>query len=185
MKLRINYDLLEKIRFSKKGLSLKKSLAITYLPAFPLVIKSFYDVISAMNNDIGNKDAYLILLGLMLVGQTIPGTTVYLAKKFFDPNAKPVADNSLSILAAKLTGLDIITTRELLKESELLKTKYQIKYTDNKLPVLKQEKYISVPLTNGYSETLLQEHIIGSKTWDISVEEPEKKLQLKLAKAVK
>lgn len=45
---------------------------------------------------------------------------------------------------------------------------------------LKQYKYIDVPLSNGYEETLLQEHVLGDKTYELSVNSPVKKWILKL-----
>lgn len=73
---------------------------------------------------------------------------------------------------------------KLLKDAEVIQTNYKVNLRDkNKLPFLKQEKYIEVPLCNGYKEILLQEHNIGSKNYELSVQEPTKKMSLKLSKA--
>lgn len=83
-----------------------------------------------------------------------------------------------------LSKLEVRTTTKLLKEAEVISTNYKIKFKDSdKTPVLKQEKYIEVPLSNGYKETLLQEHNVGSKDYELSVQEPAKKMSLKLSKA--
>ena len=78
------------------------------------------------------------------------------------------------------------TTLELLKDAKDIQTNYKFKFEDgDKMPTLKQEKYIEIPLSNGYTEALLQEHNIGSKEYEISVNEPVKKMNYKLAKTAR
>ena len=51
-----------------------------------------------------------------------------------------------------------------------------------KIPKLKQYKYIDIPLSNGYEETLLQEYTFGDKYYELSVNEPDKKVNMSLVK---
>lgn len=87
----------------------------------------------------------------------------------------------LYILVSELNNLDVNTTYANLLKSEVIQTDYEFKFIDSK-PLLKQKKYINIPLNNGYEQTIMQEHKVGSKEYELSVNEPEKKMNLKLSR---
>lgn len=97
-----------------------------------------------------------------------------------------MAKKDLQKLVTELYNLEVRTTNELIKDSKLNNTKYKIVFTgDNiKLPRIKIEKEIIIPLSNGYEETLLQEHVFGDDDYDLSVKTPVKKQTYKAVKAV-
>lgn len=93
------------------------------------------------------------------------------------------SDIDLQVLVNELSNLEVKTSTELLKEAKINQIDYKIKYEDgDKVPRLVEYKYIDIPLSNGYEETLLQEHKYGDKDYELSVNSPVKKIEFKLAK---
>lgn len=167
--------MLDKIKYSKKGFE-ATDLFFKTCKKFPLVMawNLFFPVIGLLS-----KNRLLLIVSLYGMG-TIAAATVILSK--ISKN-KIIQESYLGLekLTNLLAKLEIRTTAELLKESKILKKDLEFKFVDSK-PVILERKYIDVPLVNDYNETLLQEHIIGSNKWEISVDEPEKKVSYKLAK---
>lgn len=93
------------------------------------------------------------------------------------------AELELLMLEKRLQALEVRTTAELLKESKVIKTSYQLAFNDDKLPVLRQEKYITISLSNGYEQIFLQEHNMGSKNYELSGGNPTKSLKYRKVKA--
>lgn len=178
MKIKVNYDLIEKIKESKTGVRLHKIVKDRLkVVGITLGIVSPLYALSSLRSNLLN------ILYVLLLNASIGGLDYFLEKQLKDSNELK-ATLELICLATDLSNLNVKTTTELLKDSEVIQTNYKIKFRDSdKLPVLKQEKYIEVPLCNGYTETLLQEHNIGSKNYELSVQEPTKKMSLKLSKA--
>lgn len=178
MKIKINYDLMEKIKQSKNGIELHriiKNKVITF--GVTLTVLTPLYVTSSLRSTI------ISILSSAFYCTVYGGIDYLVAKKFKD-SKELRANLELSILANELSNLEVRTNAYLLKDAEVIKTNYKINFRDNdKLPILKEEKYIDVPLCNGYKETLLQEHNIGSKEYEISVKEPTKKMSFKLSKA--
>lgn len=177
MKIKVNYDLIEKIKEAKTGIRLhrivKDKLKVVGLT---LGITSPFYAFSSLRSNLLN------ILYVFLLNASFGGLEYFFEKRFKD-SIELNATLELICLANDLSNLDVKTTTELLKDSEVIQTNYKIKFRDSdKLPVLKQEKYIEIPLCNGYTETLLQEHNIGSKNYELSVQEPTKKMRLKLSK---
>ncbi len=177
MKLKINYDLIEKIKESKNGIKLNKIVKTRVIS---------FGVSSALLSPLYvNSSVEETMLGIssLVFWNVFFGGLDYLFEKKIKNLKELSATFDLFHLANELSKLDVRTTTELLKEAEVISTNYKIKFKDSdKTPVLKQEKYIEVPLSNGYKETLLQEHNIGSKDYELSVQEPAKKMSLKLSK---
>lgn len=181
MKLKINYDLLKKINESTNGLKLQRVLTYIYLPSSPFLVLNLINLIKLFKPETLNVALILTLL------ETITQVPFISFGKFisdvFKEPIKNKANKNLNILVSQLYNLEVKTSTELLKEAKLIKTNYKIKFSDDKLPVLKQKKYINVPLTNGYDKTIMQEHNVGSKNYELSVEEPTKILKFKPVKA--
>lgn len=172
MKLKINYDLIKKVKDSKKGFSLQKvaKIRVAILPLHLLVLL-FYSIG-------GNfRDA---VTGFIL-GQVHFTLTTTFFIKYLKNIIEKYANVNLQTLALNLNDLGLKTTPELLKESEVIETNYKFRYIDDKLPVLTEEKYIMVPLVNNNEEILLQEHRVGSKNYELSVNGPVLKLKSKVA----
>ncbi len=180
MKFTIDYDVLEQIRQSKNGYRIKRYLTGGFcgvaLGMSAVVPFWIYFVQNGKN----------IIPSVILSG-TGGGISVILSSKYLQKlnmeSAKQYADFKLRLFVNQLYNIEVRTTAELLKDAKLNRTKYKIVYSDEnaKLPKLKQFKYIDIPLSNGYEETILQEHVFGDEDYEISVQSPIKKHQFKLA----
>ena len=178
MKLKINYDLIEKIKESKNGIKLNK-IVKTRVISFGVSLA----ILSPLYVNFSVEETMIGISSLVFWNVFFGGLDYLFEKKI--KNLKELsATFDLLQLTNALSKLEVRTTTKLLKEAEVISTNYKIKFKDSdKTPVLKQEKYIEVPLSNGYKETLLQEHNIGSKDYELSVQEPAKEMSLKLSKA--
>lgn len=178
MKIKINYDLIEKIKESKNGIKLDKIVKRVTLATVmgnviltPLYINRPLEV---------NMLSVSIITIVNAIGGILQYSIAKSSKDFFERFANLVLDDFVN----ELSNLEIKTTTELLKEAEVIKSNYKIHFEDDsKIPRLKQEKYIKIKLCNGYTETLLQEHNIGSDDYEISVNEPVKRKSFKLSRA--
>lgn len=182
MKLYVNYDLLDKIAQSQNGTKLYNSEVIEIIsdpifkfPAFCLAgvyifcfsfDKEWFKVLEIMGIS--------ILLGGLLITKNV--------LKKLAKTREEIANFELQDFANSLQNLEVETTAELLKKSKLKQTNYEIVYKGNTIPRLKQYKYIDVPLSNGYEETILQEYVYGDDIYEISVKSPQKNLVHKLSK---
>ena len=99
----------------------------------------------------------------------------------FGDSYKERAKRNLSILPAELSSINVKTSTELLKESKCYHKVYNFKLNEKKIPQLIESKYILVPSygINGEieDESLLQEHVVGSKTYVLSKGSPKKVLK--------
>ena len=90
------------------------------------------------------------------------------------------ADEQLSELSMKLNRIGVNTNQELLSKAEAYDVKYKLEFNKGYFPRLLQNKYVMVPTCNQGEVSLVQEHVIGKGSYDLSVGEPEKKKQYKL-----
>ena len=70
----------------------------------------------------------------------------------------------------------------MLQQSYEYETNYSFLLDDNNIPRLKQEKYINVPVVDRDGEkevSLVQEHIIGTREYELSCGSPTKSKVLK------
>lgn len=98
------------------------------------------------------------------------------AKDFFKHNSSL----SLKSLLVSLRKCYIDTDYELLLNAYEYCTNYKFELDDNKVPRLKEEKYIMVPVYKNGEEkevSLLQEHIVGTKKYELSYGSPKKVLK--------
>lgn len=172
MKLTVNYDLINRIKESKKGFCLSKTIKHNLCLTLPFTLTTLLFM--------ENKLEKLILF--------VASNFMWDFLEFLSsPNEKVMQDSNcnLDLLPDKLYKLDIRTTIPLLQESKIIQTNYEIiKYRDDKLPVLTQKKYITIPLSNGHEETILQEHVFGDDSYELSVQEPTKKLKFEAVHAM-
>lgn len=90
----------------------------------------------------------------------------------------------LDNLSLQLAEFEINTNIDMLLDSKLNSKKYTFEYKDSESNIkkLKEYKYIDVPVLDGESELILQEHFVGSKEYELSLPPDSKEFQLKLCK---
>lgn len=166
MNLNIRYDLLEEAAVANKGFSLKrytkKVLTATAIGTTILLPIRTIDGISikeAIDTIVLNLEIYAGIYGFYSV----------ISKQI----EQDIAKTTLSLLSSKLSRNNINITQAMLQSVKKDKTKYSLSYSTFP-PEVKQKKYISISNSCDMKETLLQEHIIGTKNYDLSYGEPER-----------
>jgi len=177
MKIRVNYDLLDKIRESKTGVSLKRNdmnnglvIGVSMLLDIPIIIASsehLQAIVSALS----------ITTLITLVLRSCENAALKQINIM-------LSINQLKQLSAILRSHYINTDYELLQDAYQYESNYSFILDENKIPRLKQEKYIMVPIVDrdGKREvSLVQEHLVGSKAYELSYGSPSKAKVLKPA----
>ena len=172
LKLVINYDLLSKIQQAKKGFVLNKAVKrIGEASLISLTIQNSIFILFSLS-----KEQLLHFSLLQIFYQIALGIFgEFLLVKI----TKEYSIETLKRLSESLKKLDINTNYELLLNSYKYKMEYEFRKSSFKK--LNQKKYIIVPIyINGEEKeiSLVQEHIIGSKEYYLSVGEPDKILKL-------
>lgn len=91
---------------------------------------------------------------------------------------KEEAEKRLSALASILDRMNISTTNELIKESNCYHRAYNIKFNKKLIPQIIESKYILVPTNNNMGDvSILQEHVVGSQEYVLSLGSSKKALQ--------
>lgn len=181
MKININYELMQEIDIANKGYSLNKCLIknTKYCLKWALFWSALNMIFSKNHNlNILENTSFMLMLCPLFVGLDFAVLPIHKEYKIQD------ADHNLRKLVSELNILNVKTSVSLLKDAEVQETHYDIVLNDKNIPVLKQDKYILVLTFDNYGrqdvECLHQEHIIGSKDYDISVGKPQKRLKLSL-----
>lgn len=181
MKIKVNYELMQKIDIANKGFSLKGSIINNSKFCGKWFL--FFCLIDGIFNSDHNLDV-LNNLCTQAITFSIFGFIDITFAKFFGNQKIEFAENDLRMLSRQLASLHVKTNVPLLKESVVQDTNYKFVLNKHNFPVLKQDKYILVPTYDSYGnhdvESLHQEHILGTKDYDISVGEPNKRLKLSL-----
>lgn len=177
MKLRINFDLLSKITASKTGFELDRTMKrvvtntlIIETVTLPLQVAACY-----------TKEEFIAYLLRIISAQAAVLGSIDI---IFSKMCKQTAIEQLKILVYILKLLDINTDYDLLLESYKYHTDYKLEFNNSKLPKVKQEKYIMIPVYEDGEEkevSILQEHIIGSKDYELSIGQSTPQKRLKLA----
>lgn len=181
MKIMINYDLVHRIKDAREKFgplkiirNRKKSWTIVQIPLWLFFsITGHYTALQSIMHFI---NVFGILLFMNYVPMKLAGLDLYGA----------IAERDLKTLVPKLQDACIHTEYDMLLNSEVYDRKYKIKFNKNKLPQILESKYILVP-THGFdgneTETsVLQEHVIGTRNYELSIGSPEKKKSLSLRK---
>lgn len=169
MKLKINYDLLEKIKIANTGISLKKDVkgileCSTIFTALKIPYSSYEEL---MTNFLVRIGANCLFFGI---------AHAILAKAI-----KTNAIDELKQLSRDLKKIDISTNYELLLKAYKYKTDYEFIFNEYNNPKLKQKKYIMAPVyINGEEKevSLVQEHTVGTKKYYLSYGSPKKEFKL-------
>jgi len=180
VKIIINYDLLSKIQEAKTGFSIQKTIK-------PILIKTglsfaiflpIASVVSSSPEEMlkGLSRALCIFLSSQIF---ISGSVDLLLSRF----TKNMSKKSLMYLSAHLKEINVNTDSELILDSYKYKTEYEINKDDESKDLV-QKKYIMVPIIENGEESeisIVQEHVIGSKLYFLSLGEPKKQKVFKLA----
>lgn len=175
MKIRINYDLIDKIREQEIGYSLIRvkrdviKFGVMFFPLDVLIVNG--DFKSLVIQTIFRTGANAVVFSLI-------------EKQTFSRFNKDNVLIQLKELAETLRKHYINTDYELLQKSYQYDVNYSILFDDDKIPRIKQEKYIMVPVVDRDGEkevSLVQEHLIGSKVYELSYGSPSKAKVLKPA----
>ena len=181
VKLVINYDLIEAVRnvnepfgpfkvirnrkagWAKSAIPFLTGMELLFfhdLHHLPVSLSIFFTtsfVLEMMNNMISGEDLYSTCSSLQLKG-----------------------------LVPKLNDLNISTDYDLLLQSDLYNKKYKIEVNEKQLPNLVESKYILVPTYNFNGDvkdtSVLQEHVVGSKQYVLSLGSPKQEFKLASSK---
>lgn len=179
MKIKVNYDLIDKIKQSQKGITLSKTASKNF--KYGIYMFSIYTILDLMLSE--NKDSNVLLAA------SIGASVFYLLKTLADEmmnkclkeKQKQDALIDLIFLTRKLKKINIDTSPELLIDSKIQSVEYKINLNEEKIPNLLQNKYILIPTYNDgeiKEKYVLQEHVIGSKEYTLSSGYPQKVLKL-------
>jgi len=172
MKIQINYELFEKIADAKTGFSLKRfSLSVLKASCFVTLVSIPLEG-SSLQRFLYSLMFQTTFQG-MFFGFVIP------------PTVKANALSVLKDLAVKLNRIDVPTNVDLLQEAYKYETEYKIN-TDSSVPKIQKNTYFMVPIQeNGQQKevSLVEEHIVGEKSYTISHGSPSKVLKLSLGRA--
>ena len=176
----IDYDILKKIKESNHG---KPVLHYDKFVIIGTLIYAGCEVVKKTTNGKIVSDAIMDVTIPFTVANMVGVGISFLKKCFSNPGVKISANITLEELVNKLAKLEVNTSLELLKDAKINTIEYEMVYVDDcKASKIKQNKYIDIPLNNGYTETILQEHLFGDDEYEISVESLVKEKTLKLAK---
>lgn len=174
MKILLNYDLIDKIKVAQTGIKFKeisKSVATNMILYTPLTF--LFNQITNTPED--NLPDLLFGIGIY--------TALNSAKELalFKNNMKE-AESDLIRLVSCLDQINVSTTYDQLLESQKYKTEYKLlEKNDEAIRKLQQNKYILIPTKNDEEVSILQEHVIGTKDYSLSIGAPQKVLKLTLA----
>ena len=179
----INYDFWEHILDAKEGITPfkvvrnnKRKWARLHFPVYTLV-----DTLI-----LGSLDKTIVCLAIQFGGLI---SVEYFAQRFYNDDAyAKVAQKDLTILAQKMNDNYIKTSYPLLLDSEYYDREWHIHINESKIPELIEKKYILVPTYVGDGNTksvsMVQEHIVGSDNYVLTLGSPKKKFTPVLARGV-
>ena len=177
MKIIINYDLIDKIKDINEAYGIfkiirnnRQELAIYIIPTcLPI------DIIIAHES---SKTALVLVMFQILTYLAIELTEYIDLGDYY----KKLAIKDLKRLVSLLKSNDIDTDFDLLKESMVYAKKYKLKINRDNLIEILESKYILIPTYdfNGHIKktSFLQEHVIGSHEYVLSLGKFEKKHDL-------
>lgn len=173
MKLVINYDLIDAIKNVKEPYGVLKVVRNNrhgYIARMPLW--GLFDYVYF-------RDIQNTLAALMFQYMLIMGSDMLIDKSMGIDYYATMSTKNLKTLIAELETINVMTNYNLLLQARLYDKAYKFTFNKDKTPIIMQEKYIDVPSYNydgNLKDTsILQEHMIGSSSYVLSVGEPIKK----------
>ena len=184
MKLVINYDFVNAIKDVKE-------------PIGPLKIirndKTRYIISGPLWFMLGNMMGYDYkknLTVMMMAYGLYTMSGLYISKKLMQSDLDAYGLRSkdrLTSLVRELRNINVETTYDKLIQGEYYEHKIKIHVNENKIPLLMDNKYVLIS-SFGFDgkekdTSILQEHVVGSFDYVLSVGEPEKQYRRVLVKA--
>ena len=171
MKLIINYDLINEISNTTN-----KPVLIKNLNEIKLLYPSVYIANFLVFYSILPFNAAFIASTVSINWALV---TFSIICKYFEIDPyKIIAEKNLNNLVLKLKDLHIDTTYDLLLDSKVYYKKNNLKINEKKIPYILESKYILVPTYDSLGEitktSVLQEHVVGSKKYVLSIGSPER-----------
>ena len=191
MKLLINYDFFNAVRNVNERtnpLKVIRNEKKLYAIMFPIYLSislfgNQHEKINPSDIMLPILSGYSTLISLGFIGALIDQTFSLSHMDFYGEKAS----KRLKELAVLLSTINVNTNYDKLLASELYYKTCNIEPSEGTFPVLKSEKYIYVPSYgfDGQEKTtsILQEHIIGTKDYELSVDEPDREYRRILAKS--
>lgn len=180
MKLVVNYDLIDSIKNVNEPLNPFKIVRNNkrVWAKFNLPIYTMMDL--CFTRDLKNiLEMLMIQFSFLTIAELVALSLIKVDKY------KDKSNYDLKKLVSKLKDINVDTDYDLLKESILDSRMYNLKLNKNKIPQLMESKYILVPSYTYSGEikdkSILQEHVVGSSDYYLSVGLPNKKKSLVLA----
>jgi len=170
MKIRVNYDLIDKIREQKIGYSLIKTRRDIFKFSF---------MFFPLDLLIANGDFNSLIIQIIFRTGANAIVFPFIEKTRFN---KDYVLTDLKQLESILRSNYINTDYELLQQAYEYETNYKFILDEDKIPRLKQDKYIMVPVVDRDGEkevSLVQEYLFGSKDYELSYGSPTKSKVLK------
>ena len=176
MKLVINYDFFNAVLDVNEGFTPMK-IVRNNKKGIVLGVPSFFTMNYVLIRSLPDS---IKILGL----QTLSFFALNYVYKFYygyDPYKEASIDR-LRKLSYKLNDIFVNTDYDLLLKSEIIKKEHKIHLNEDKIPDLLENKYVLVPTYdfngNIKNTSILQEHIVGSNEYVLSVGSPKKELKL-------
>ncbi len=187
MKIRINYDFFDRIKNAKEDkptvFTVVRNNKKLYLINASLL--GAVDAFGVLFTGLSTELIPHLLLDVLLISLNIEiGYTCALL--FYILNGynghQLNAQRDLTSLIQEFRKLNLNTDYNLLLKTELYKKEYKLKFNESGIPYILEKKFYNIPAYTFNNEvktrSVLEEHKLGSKNYDLSIDEPEKKLKL-------
>ena len=173
MKVIVNYDLVNAVRNVNEPLTPMKVVRNKKW----IWVKTWYPLYLAADFVISEPKRipfhFLWQIGMLSILET------FTAFSMGDP-FQNVSERNLRSLSSLLCRLNVETEYELIKKAQLDGKKYQVRLSENKIPQILESKYILIPTYTAMGDikdtSLLQEHIVGTNRYVLSLGSKQKKL---------
>lgn len=173
MKIEINYDLMEKIAEAKVGYSLKMHVKKVGILSF-ITTATFLTVDCIAGNDFIHTLSWITYSTCYYTLQSVLQATL------LKNTTKKEAEKNLASLVSKLRTSNIKTDASTILDSYKYDTQYNVLDDEGAFPKFKENKYIKIPTCDEYwgnrEMPIVQEHIIGTNNYFLSVGQPERKV---------
>ncbi len=176
MKVKLKYCFLDRIKDLKENFGPLKIIRNNRLWYTQVNLPLWTTIDLAMNPSF---PAWFFMLcaqyGIVIGAEWIAGLLV--KRDMYRERAK----SDLFVTLQCLRGLGVNTDYEFLLDSYAYESKYHFTFNMKKLPILLESKYIMVPsygFDGDVKETsVLQEHVVGSKNYVLSLESPKREFR--------
>ena len=179
MKIINYYDLMNEIDIANNGYDLKR-IILKSLKLYALMNGCYLGTNLISGSDTGMQIVRNLMSGSG--GAIMYGAVLSMKEKNNKDENEHLALLELERLAFRLAELNVHTTSDLLKKSEVMQTDYKVALDEQHLPIVEQSKYILIPsydtLGDIKSSSILQEHNIGSEEYILSKGSPKRVLNL-------